>query len=264
MRFYRCLLSLLLGLALAAPAAAAGLDNRLWNELLSRHVRVLEGGHASQVDYAGMAAEREQLRAYLDKVAAVRPAAFARWSEDEQLAMLINAYNAATVELVLGGDPALESIKDLGSLLRSPWKQPALQLLGKTRSLDELEHELIRGEQGYHQPRTHFALNCASIGCPALRAEAYNGAQLQAQLADAEQRFLTDRSRNRLTGESLEVSSIFDWYQDDFEQNGQTLARYFASQADALGLDDAQRQQLLDGEIDIEFLDYDWHLNRTP
>ena len=264
MRFYRCLLSLLLGLALAAPAAAAGLDNRLWNDLLSRHVRVLEGGHASQVDYAGMAAEREQLRAYLSKVAAVRPAAFARWSEDEQLAMLINAYNAATVELVLGGYPNLESIKDLGSLLRSPWKQPALQLLGKTRSLDELEHELIRGEQGYHQPRTHFALNCASIGCPALRAEAYNGAQLQAQLADAERLFLTDRSRNRLTGNSLEVSSIFDWYEEDFTPNGQTLAGYFSSQAAALGLTEAQRQQLLDGEIDIEFLDYDWHLNRTP
>ena len=178
--------------------------------------------------------------------------------------MLINAYNAATVELVLGGYPDLESIKDLGSLLRSPWKQPALQLLGKTRSLDELEHELIRGEQGYHQPRTHFALNCASIGCPALRAEAYNGAQLQAQLEDAERRFLSDPSRNRLSGDSLQVSSIFDWYQDDFEQNGQTLARYFASQAAALGLTEAQRQQLLDGEIDIEFLDYDWHLNRTP
>src|SRR3990167_2453202 len=197
MRFYRCLLSLLLGLALAAPAAAAGLDNRLWNELLSRHVRVLEGGHASQVDYAGMAAEREQLRAYLDKVAAVRPAAFARWSEDEQLAMLINAYNAATVELVLGGDPALESIKDLGSLLRSPWKQPALQLLGKTRSLDELEHELIRGEQGYHQPRTHFALNCASIGCPALRAPAYNRAPVRTPLAGGARRFFRHPRRKR-------------------------------------------------------------------
>ncbi len=264
MRLYRCLLSLLLGVVLACPVAAAGLDNHLWNELLTRHVRVLEGGHASQVDYAGMAAEREQLRAYLSTIAAVRPAVFARWSEDEQLAMLINAYNAATVELILGSYPALESIKDLGSWLRSPWKQPALQLLGKTRSLDELEHELIRGEHGYHQPRTHFALNCASIGCPALRAEAYNGAQLQAQLVDAEQRFLSDASRNRLAGDSLQVSSIFKWYADDFAQNGQTLARYFAAQAPALGLNAAQRQQLLDGAIDIEFLAYDWRLNRTP
>ena len=83
-------------------------------------------------------------------------------------------------------------------------------------------------------------------------------------MEDAERRFLTDRSRNRLAGDNLQVSSIFDWYQDDFEQNGQTLAGYFASQAGALGLTDAQRQQLLDGEIDIEFLAYDWRLNRTP
>lgn len=260
----RWLLSLLLCLTLTGPAAAGGLDNSLWNGLLQRHVRVLDGGHASQVDYAGMAAEQAQLHDYLTAVAAVSPATFASWNKAEQLAMLINAYNAATVALVLSAYPQLESIKDLGNLFRSPWKKPALQLLGQTRSLDELEHELIRGEQGYHEPRTHFALNCASIGCPALRAEAYDGKQLEAQLNDAQQGFLSDRSRNRLSGDSLQVSSIFKWYRADFEANGRSLAEYFASQAGSLGLDARQRQQLLDGTLNIEFLDYDWRLNRVP
>ena len=113
MRLYRCLLSLLLGLALAGPVVAAGLDNRLWNELLSRHVRVLEGGHASQVDYVGMAAEREQLRAYLDQVAAVRPAAFARWSEDEQLAISqAGSIFSVNPEDAAAGRASMEDIND--------------------------------------------------------------------------------------------------------------------------------------------------------
>ncbi|OHC25854.1 MAG: hypothetical protein A2Y50_12390 [Pseudomonadales bacterium RIFCSPLOWO2_12_59_9] len=264
MGLFRSLACALALLSIATLAPASGLDNAQWDGLLQRHVRVLDGGNATQVDYAGMLAERAQLREYLGAIAAVKPKLFASWSKAEQLALLINAYNASTVELVLSGDPQIDSIKDLGSLFQSPWKQQFVQLLGKIRSLDELEHELIRGEQGYQEPRVHFALNCASIGCPALRAEAYNGARLEQQLNDAQQHFLADRSRNRLKGESLQVSSIFKWYREDFEQNGQSLAVYLAAQANALGLNTTQRQQLLDGQIEIEFLDYDWRLNRTP
>jgi len=244
--------------------AVAGVDNAPWDGLLQRHVKVLDGGHATQVDYAGLRAEQALLRDYLAATAAVSPAEFATWSKAEQLAFLINVYNASTVALVLSGEPQIASIKELGSLLRSPWKQRFIKLLGETRSLDELEHGLIRGEQGYQEPRIHFAVNCASIGCPALRNQAYNGATLDAQLADAQRDFLSDRSRNRLTGKTLQVSSIFKWYGDDFDHDGQGLAGYLASQAEALGLTPNQVQQLLDEQIEIEFLDYDWQLNRTP
>ena len=250
-------------LSIATVAQATGLDNAQWDGLLQRHVRVLDGGNATQVDYPGMLAERALLREYLASIAAVEPKLFASWSQAEQLALLINAYNAWTVELVLS-DPQIDSIKDLGSLFQSPWKRQFINLLGKTRSLDELEHQLIRGEHGYQEARVHFALNCASIGCPALRAEAYEGARLEQQLSDAQQHFLADRSRNRLSGDSLQVSSIFKWYRADFEQKGQGLAAYLAAQANALDLTQSQRQQLLDGQIEIEFLDYDWRLNRAP
>ncbi|MFT5782029.1 MAG: hypothetical protein ACI9EB_001403 [Pseudomonas sp.] len=260
-RSFSCALALL---SLATLAPAAGLDNAAWDGLLQRHVRVLADGNATQVDYAGMRAEEPLLREYLAATAAVQPADFAAWSKAEQLAFLINVYNASTVALVLTGDPQIASIKDLGSFLRSPWKRSFIALLGETRSLDEIEHTLIRGEQGYHEPRVHFALNCASIGCPALRAEAYQGALLDAQLSDAQQHFLADRSRNRLKDGSLQVSSIFKWYREDFTLNGQRLADYLAAQAASLSLTPAQREQLLDETIEIEFLDYDWRLNRTP
>jgi hypothetical protein len=264
MRAFRSISCALALWSMTSMASAAGMDNAPWDGLLQRHVKVLDGGHATQVDYVGLRAEQALLRDYLAATAAVTPAEFATWSKAEQLAFLINVYNASTVALVLSGEPQIASIKELGSLLRSPWKQRFIKLLGETRSLDELEHGLIRGEQGYQEPRIHFAVNCASIGCPALRNEAYNGAALDAQLADAQRDFLSDRSRNRLTGQTLQVSSIFKWYGDDFALNGQGLAGYLASQAEALGLAPNQVQQLLDEHIEIEFLDYDWQLNRIP
>jgi hypothetical protein len=263
----RVLASISCALALcsfAHLASAAGLDNAAWQGLLQRHVQVINDGNASQVDYRGMRAEQPLLREYLASTAAVSQVEFAAWSKAEQLAFLINVYNASTVALVLSGDSQISSIKELGSLLRSPWKQRFINLLGETRSLDDIEQTMIRGKQGYHESRIHFALNCASIGCPALRNEAYTGAALDQQLNDAQQHFLADRSRNRLTGQTLQVSSIFKWYGADFDLNGQGLGGYLASQAEALGLSPNQVQQLLDEQIDIEFLDYDWQLNRTP
>jgi hypothetical protein len=264
MRVFRSISCVLALLSMTSFALAAGLDNAPWDGLLQRHVRVLDGGSVTQVDYPGMRAEQALLREYLAATAAVSAAEFAGWSKAEQLAFLLNVYNASTVALVLSGEPQLASIKDLGSLFRSPWKQAFISLLGETRSLDDIEHKLIRGEQGYQELRVHFALNCASIGCPALRAEAYRGAKLEAQLTDAQQHFLADRSRNRLAGERLQVSSIFKWYRADFELNGQGLADYLAGQSAALGLTPKQTQQLLDKQLEIEFLDYDWRLNRTP
>ena len=96
----------------------------------------------------------------------------------DRLAFLVNAYNAHTIALVLTRYPDLASIKDLGGWITSPWKQKFFELLGESRSLDDVEHRMIRGGVGAREPRVHFALNCASIGCPALRPEAYRGASV--------------------------------------------------------------------------------------
>lgn len=239
------------------------IDHSEWDALLKKHIIVKESGAVTQVDYAALGKNRKPLKSYLKSLASVSEDSFNQLSKDAQLAMLINLYNAATVELILTGFPELKSIKELGSLFSSPWKKEIVSLFGKKISLDDLEHGLIRGER-YQDPRIHFAVNCASIGCPALRAEAYVGERLQAQLNEQTRLFLSDRSRNRLAGDELKVSSIFKWYREDFEKGWYgfaSLEQFFAEYADALGLSAQQVIALDKGEIDIDFLDYDWRLN---
>jgi len=245
-------------------AQAAEFNHAVWDGLLKKHVITLGQGEVTQLDYAAMQTDRAELKSYLASLSAVSPASFESWSKDEQLAFLINAYNAWTVELVLTAYPDIESIKDIGSFFQSPWKKKFIPLLGETRSLDDIEHGFIRAEGRYQNPYIHFAVNCASIGCPPLLAEAYHADRLDQQLKKSAANFLRDRSRNRLEGDTLKVSSIFKWYREDFERGWKdfhTLDDFLISFRDVLELSDGEVKRLLAGEIKIKFLDYDWHLN---
>ncbi len=259
--------SLLLGalLMLALPAHAAfDHQHRAWTTLLGRHVEWNAAGTTTAVDYAGFARDARMLDAYVASLGAVPMADYRRWSWPQRQAFLINAYNAATVQLVLTRYPKLKSIKDIGGLFGNPWKQAFVPLLGQTRSLDDIEHGLLRGAPEYRDPRIHFAVNCASIGCPALRPEAFVAARLDAQLEDQTVRFLRDRSRNRLRNDRrglvLELSSIFDWYGDDFAGQGGPKG-FVARRADAIGADTATATALRSGRVKLGFRDYDWALN---
>ncbi|MDT8309942.1 MAG: DUF547 domain-containing protein [Methylophaga sp.] len=257
---------LFMGIMFVGVPAAQAFDHQIWDELLQRNVVVIDGGQFTQTDYTGFQNQRQDLKRYLDMMSAVSRAAFDKWSKQKQLAFLINAYNAWTIELILTQYPDVNSIKDLGSFLSSPWKRDFIPLFGRDVSLDHIEHDLIRGSGLYNEPRIHFTVNCASIGCPALRNEAYTAELLDAQLAQQTQLFLQDRSRNRLDGNRLQVSAIFKWYREDFEQgwrNTDSLAAFLALYADALVLDATQQKKLRQGEIAIDFLDYDWQLNDT-
>jgi len=245
--------------------ALAGMSHDIWDNLLGKHISPLRGGQATQLDYSGVASERPQLNRYLEQLSAVTRSEFDSWGKAAQLSFLINAYNAWTVELILTAYPKLKSIKDLGSLLQSPWKKSFIPLLGKQRSLDDIEHKLIRGSGRYNDPRIHFAVNCASIGCPALRSEAYSSDKLEAQLESATKVFLSDRTRNRLEGNALKVSKLFKWYRSDFKQgwrdSSKSVAGFLALYKEALQLDEDSTRRLLAGEIDIDYLAYDWRLN---
>jgi hypothetical protein len=260
----RIFLALCLFAGMAGLAQAEGLDSTSWDTLLKKNIRTLRNGQASEVDYAGFTADRSALQSYLASTSKVTQSEFDRWSNPAQLAFLINAYNAWTVELVLTGYPGIKSIKDLGSFIQSPWKKRFIVLLGETRSLDDIEHGLIRGSGRYNDPRIHFAVNCASIGCPALRAEAYVAERLNAQLEDATQMFLSDRTRNRVESDTLKISSIFKWYRPDFEKGwrgGNTLGQFLALYSGPLGLNIDTASRTAAGKLGIEFLDYDWRLN---
>ncbi len=249
----------------AGLAQAFDHSHSAWNSLLQRYVVVVSEGKASQVDYAGLQQERAALGAYLQSLSEVEASEYKAWHRGQQLAFLINAYNAFTVELVLSGYPAIESIKDLGSLFRSPWKRRFFSLLGERRHLDNLEHDLIRAPGVFDEPRIHFAVNCASIGCPMLREEAYVAERLDSQLENATRRFLSDANRNRFDSASgrLLVSRIFDWYEEDFEaaSDSADVKGYLAAYADLLADTEKDRRRLADGDFHIGYLDYDWRLN---
>jgi hypothetical protein len=261
--------ALTLGQGAMAQAAAFDHSHAAWTRLLKRHVVVLRGGQASQLRYAAMAADRAALQAYLDSLSAVSAAAFNGFSKPQQMAFLINAYNAFTVALILTKYPDLKSIKDLGSFLSSPWKPKWVKLLGSEVSLDNIEHDMLRARGRYDDPRVHFAVNCASIGCPALREEAFVAERLDAQLEEQAKRFMADRSRNRYSAERqrLEVSKIFEWFADDFKLGHRgitSLGGFMARHAEQLADEPAARERLRGGQVDTSFLDYDWTLNDAP
>lgn len=243
------------------PASAAfDLTHAQWTALLKAQVHWSADGTASSVDYRALRANPKALKDYLATLTALTPAAFSQLSVADQRAFLINAYNAWTVQLIVTSKTDPRSIKDLGSLFSSPWKKTFFTLLGKPQSLDGIEHGLIRGVPNYDDPRIHFAVNCASIGCPALRPEAYVGARLDAQLEDQTLRFLRDRSRNRADAakQTVYLSKIFDWYGDDFAmpfRGATSLPQFLALYASALGIDPSG--------FEIDYLDYDWNLNRS-
>lgn len=260
-------IALLLWLAcFSAFAAAPAYDasHAAWSRLLAAHVSWNAAGTATTVDYNGFARDSDALDGYLRSLLPVTEPQFRRWSPTEREAFLINAYNAATVQLVLTRYPNLKSIKDIGGLLSSPWKQKFVPLLGQVRNLDEIEHELLRGASDYADPRIHFAVNCAAVGCPALRPEAYFGPRLRQQLEDQTRRFLRDRTRNRHDAgtDTLQVSKIFDWYGDDFDAHSGGVSAFLARHADALGLDTAAGQRLRASQIRVSYLPYDWSLNQ--
>lgn len=256
------------GAAFALPLRAQGFDHNhaAWSALLKKHVLVIGAGKASKVRYAGMASDRPALKACLAGFSALSAAAFEGFGKSQQMAFLMNAYNAFTIELILTRYPKLVSIKDLGSFLESPWKQKFVPLLGNTLSLDGIEHDLLRARGRFDDPRVHFAVNCASIGCPPLREEAFVAERLDAQLDEQMQRFLSDRSRNRwnAANQRLEVSKIFDWYGEDFQlgHKGITSATaLYARYAEQLADAPADRERIRGQRAAVAYLDYDWKLN---
>ena len=206
------------------------------------------------VDYTGLKENRAPLDAYLKGAGSVPPATFQGWSTDQQLAFLINVYNATTLQLIIDNYP-VDSIKSLGSLLGSPWDKKCVLLFGKTISLDTLEHKIIR--KNYAEPRIHFALVCAAKGCPPLRAGAFRGDQLDQQLNGQARAFLASAEKNHIDRDKkqLWLSPIFKWYRKDFEAASNSLTAFVAPYMGA-----AEGPAVLEG-FDVAFTEYDWSLN---
>jgi hypothetical protein len=264
----RAIISIALGAAFltATPAFPQTFDHSYaaWDVLLKKHVKWLPDNKQSRANYKGFAADRAELKKVLESFSAVSAAQFAAFSKEQQMVFLINAYNAFTVEIILTKYPEIKSIKELGSFNRGPWKNEFFTLLGEKHHLDWIEHEQLRPK--YAEPRVHVAVNCASIGCPALFPEAFTAPKLDAMLEDGMRRFVGDRTRNKFEGGKLQVSNIFKWFKEDFEKGNKGFAKLedvFAKYADLLTTDEAARAQIKAKTVSISHLDYDWSLNDT-
>lgn len=220
------------------------------SEVLQTHVR--ENG---RVDYAALKQDPQKLLQYLDALAAVDEAAFRTWDEKQQLAYLINLYNAHTLQLILDHYP-LDSIRDIGTLFMGPWDQEVVPLFGRHVSLDYVEHGILRKE--YQEPRIHFALVCAAKGCPPLRREPYTAGSLEAQLEDQGRLFLAAPHKNRIDREKkiVYLSSIFKWFKKDFQAQHENILDFVKPYlpADAAAAMAAEK-------YDVKYTDYDWTLN---
>ncbi|EFL51986.1 protein of unknown function DUF547 [Solidesulfovibrio fructosivorans JJ]] len=235
--------SLLLAVAVSALAAAG--DDAGYGGLLMRHVA------DGRVDYAGLKTDEARLDAALEAMSRVDPAAL---SPQAQFAYYINVYNAWTLKLILEHYPGIRSIKEAGSFFRSPWKRSFVRLRDGVVSLDDIEHGILRSR--FHDPRVHFAVNCASKSCPPLADAPYRGETLDAQLDAATKAFINNPKNTFFKDGALHVSRIFDWYGEDFggATGVWTFIRRFADPALAREMDAAPRHELV-------YDPYDWSLN---
>ena len=242
----------LVALALVAlGSAAATFDHSAFDVLLRRHVK------DGLVDYDGFRNDAA-FKAYLQALARADVTSL---PEPERLAFWINAYNAYTIELINrhGERESIRNInRTLGITLKGPWREPIVRAAGQVLHLDNVEHDIVRKQ--FREPRIHFALVCAALGCPPLRPEAYSGARLDAQLADQAQAFLRrspDKNRVDVAGRTVYVSMIFEYYADDFGGSDAAIGRYIA-QFHPPG---PERQLLESGAFRLRKTEYDWALN---
>lgn len=263
------------------PAARASADaadpgglafDRAYARVLAEFVR------DARVDYRGLKERPEALQETVRSLGAIRGVEVEQWPREEQLAFWINAYNVLTLHVVATHYPIKARL--ISSLLYpknsirqipGAWDALRFPVAGREVTLDEIEHRILRAQ--FHEPRVHFALVCASRGCPPLRAEPYRGPSLDDQLENQVSTFLADRSKFRLdrARRTAWLSPIFKWFADDFHVD--VAAGLFPGQTDPLRgalrfvsvrLAGPERRFLESESYDVRYLDYDWALNEAP
>lgn len=211
------------------------IDHKQWNDLLQKHV-----SNKGNVDYKGFKKDAASLQSYLNLLSKNLPEK--SWSKDAVLAYWINTYNAYTVKLILDNYP-VKSIKKIDN----PWDKEFFTLGTKKYSLGEIEHKILRK---MNEPRIHFAINCASYSCPNLLNEAYTEKSMQSQLESAAKSFINDKTKNSITPNKIEISSIFDWFTGDFKKEG-TLIDFLNKYSTVTIAKNAK----------ITYKEYNWNLN---
>ncbi|MFK8051822.1 MAG: DUF547 domain-containing protein [Woeseiaceae bacterium] len=232
----------------AAEQSDVRVDHGLWQDLLDRYLVHQDQG-LNRFDYARLRDnDASLLDTYLNRMSEVQ---LARLSRDEQMAYWINLYNALTVREITKAYP-VASILELQNG-DGPWKTKVFQVANRSLSLDDIEHKLLRGL--WQEPRIHFAVNCASIGCPDVRPKAFSGHALEQDLSAAARAYLASARGVSVNDDQLILSSLFDWYATDFGDNATQVRQTLANYADETTAATLRQWQ---GSVDFA---YDWALN---
>lgn len=199
------------------------------------------------VHYDRLKEHPEKLVVIRKEFEAVDSKSFATFSEKEQCAFLINAYNFYTIDLVVQNLPLKKGIRDISA----PWDKKFINLFGEKASLNYIEHDLLRNK--YKEPRIHFALVCASKGCPEILDKPFMSVDLDKQLDYAGKRFLFDKTKNHRDGKTLYLSQIFEWYGLDFNAKHKGGYREYVGKVLGIPVE----------AFEVKFLPYNWSLNRA-
>ena len=235
------------------PASTSTIDHANWHALLQQYVVRSDDG-VNRFAYRRLLeseTERKRLREYLNRMSQIE---ISQYNRDQQRAYWINLYNAITIEVVLDDYP-VESIRDIRSGLFSPgpWKRKLIEIENEELTLDDIEHRILRPV--WQDPRVHYAVTCASIGCPNLQPEAFTADHAEILLHRGADQFVNHPRGARVVDGKLQVSSIYRWFEADFggSETGviDHLKRYARS---AL-------RKALDGIDRISGDDYDWSIN---
>ena len=235
----------------AMSVAAQTADHLLLDTLLQQYV------HEGRVDYAGWKArDMPKLDQYLDQLPRADRAA--PTSREERLAFWINAYNACTIKGVLQRYPIDSIIGRILGVIPSPgfFHDKAYTPAGERMDLDHIEHGILRKE--FAEPRIHFAIVCASVGCPYLRNRAFEAATLHETLDAAAREFMRNPEKVHVdrSSSTLHLSELFKWFAEDFERAAGSVPAYVARY-----LPEEDRPVVLGVGVSLRYLEWDWSLN---
>jgi hypothetical protein len=233
------------------PAATATIDHAAWDRFLAAYV-VIGGDGINRVAYRDVTAvDREALADYIGRLSLTKISSFDR---SEQRAFWINLYNALTVQVVIEHYP-VDSIRDIdispGMFADGPWGRELVIIEGEALSLDDIEHRILRPI--WRDPRLHYALSCAALGCPNLQAVAFAAANTEERLDAAARSYINHPRGVHVEGKTLYLSKIYSWYREDFAQEGLLahIRRYADPKLAGVVARTSRRADI----------DYDWALN---
>jgi hypothetical protein len=231
-----------------------------WNQFLSTYVETNSNSNTAvkginTLKYASVtAADKQALKSYIATLTALP---ISQYNRNQQRAYWINLYNALTVDVVLDHYP-VKSIMDIklsGLFTRGPWKKELISVEQQPLSLNDIEHRILRPI--WKDPRTHYAVNCASLGCPNLSTQAYTAENMEQQLEQAATAFINHPRGVEIKDGTLIVSSIYNWFKEDFGGDDTQVIKHLEQYAkEPLKHQLSTVQSIFDDQ-------YNWQLNEV-